>query len=607
MKFVFGLIIGVLIALGALFFLPNQNSAPEVKNTSVVKAQPKKEQPSLKEPLDILGALDKYIELNPQDSNAYLQKADYLAKTGRLKEALPFYDKALYYNPNNAQAYMNRGAVNYMLGDYENAKKDLSAAINLDASKGENFFNRALANYNLGSYPQAKTDFKQAALLFNKAADKKSFEQARQGYKASSAMAEQIRNSNLPNAPVKQGVPNLPRQQKTKTDIKTSSGEDLTAQYTSQLMTSLSNTENMLEKFKEARKRAGNEKGVMPDFESYAASMRAQAGEKFKQETAKKTFLDYKDEAYKKQAAGDIEGALKAIDKAIELNPKEADLYQQRAKLNMAAKDPNAAISDYKKALSLNPKDGDSLYNMALAKDMIGDKKGARQDMHQAEEVYKEQGNKEGLKQATEMENLWEGKQISSPRQDKDFVEGANAFNSGKYQEALKNWDNLIKKYPEEASAYYNRAITNARLNDISAAEKDYRQAIKLNPNMAEALDGLSGILVSQGKDAREYIDKSLEINPENASAYNMRALDNMNNKNNPKAALNDFDKALSYDDKNAMAYYYRGYLKASANNNIQAGMADLTLAQKYAEQQGNQQLAKAAAEYLQYLENSLK
>lgn len=595
MKFLLGLILGIALVLGVLFSLPKEKFPQEQQMQPIVK-QKQAGQPVFKGPLDITEALDKYIELNPQDSNAYLQKADYLAKNGRLKEALDFYDKALYYDGRNTQAYMNRGAVNYMLGNYESARRDLSAAINLDASKGETFFNRALANINLGFYGKAKEDFKQAAILFNKVADKKSFKQANQGYQAASGLLAQVKRNKSEGKKIK-GQTEKAKQN----DLKTSSNEALNKKYTSQLMTSLSNSSGMLEKFKEARQKAGSEAGVMPDFEAYAASMREQAGQKFKQETAKKTFLDYKDEAYKKQAAGDTKGALEAINKAIELNPKEADLYRQRAQLNMAAKEPQAAIADYTKALSLNSKDAGSLYNRALAKDMIGDKKGARQDMQQALGLYDEQGDKKGAQQAREMQNLWEGKQVSSPRQDKDFINGANAFNSGKYQEALNSWDNLIKKYPNEAAAYYNRAITNVRLQDTAAAEKDYRKAIELNPNMTEALDGLSGILVEKGKtdEAMQYIDKSLKINPENPNTYRTRGFANM--KDNPSQAQKDFAQALAYNPEDAVSYLYRGILNAG-NNNMQAGISDLQNAQKYAEKQNNQQVVQAAKAALEQL-----
>ena len=592
MKFIFCFILGVFITLGIFLFLPREKASSPEKEP-VAKQQ--EAQPVFKGPLNMAEALDKYIELNPKDSNAYLQKADYLAKNGKLKEALSFYDKALYYDGRNTQAYMNRGAVNYMLGNYEAARRDLSSAINLDASKGENFFNRALANINLASYGQAKDDFKQAATLFNKAADRKAFEKANQGYKEASNLLKQVKKN-------KTSAGKLERQenQKSKNKFNTVENEALKKEYTSQLMTNLSNPNGMIEKFKEVRKKAGSEAGIMPDFEAYAASMREQAGQKFKRETAQKTFLDYKDEAYKKQATGDIKGALEAINKALELNPKEADLYQQRAQINMAANEPKAAISDYTKALSLNPKNASNLYHRARAKEMIGDKKGAKQDMKQAEDLYRQQGDKKGEKQAREMQNLWEGKQVTSARQDPDFINGANAFNSGKYKEALKSWENLINKYPKEASAYYNMAITNVNLNDAKAAEKNYKKAIELNPNMVEALDGLSSILVGQNKteEALKYIDKSLKINPENSTAYSMRGFANMQ-QDNPNQALIDFGEVIARDPENAVAYYYKGILNIQTNNNWDAGLADMQTALIYAQKQNNQPL-------VQEIQNSL-
>jgi len=267
----------------------------------------------------------------------------------------------------------------------------------------------------------------------------------------------------------------------------------------------------------------------------------------------------------------------------------------------MAAKDPKTAIADYTKALSLNPKDASSLYDRALLKEMIGDKKGAKQDMQQAKELYQAQGNKEGVKQAQELQNLWEGKQVSSPRQDKDFIEGANAFNSGKYQEALSHWDNLIKKYPQEASAYYNSAITHAKLGHVELAEQRYKEAIKHNPNMTEALDGLSSTLIGQGKvqDALPYIEQSLKINPENPNAYRMRGFANM--KNSPNQALKDFSQAIAYDKEDATSYFYMGIINAQ-NNNVQAGISNLQYAITYARKQNNSQIVEAAQNILDQL-----
>ncbi len=593
MKIFFGIIIGFLLAIGViiLFFLSqNTNTLTQQQPKPVV--QQKQEKPALKGPMNILEAIDKYIEMNPHDSNAYLQKADYLAKHGKLKEALPFYDKALFYDGRNLQAYMNRGSVNYMLGNYEAAKRDLSVAINLDSSKGENFFNRGLANINTGAYAQAKADFKEAANLFNKSADKKSFEQAKQGYEASSALLAQAKNNNG-GVPLQKSASQNP--QRPNNTLQTSSNEALEQKYTSQLMSALSNTNSMIEKFKEARQKAGNEPGILPDFEAYAASMKEQTKQQFKQDFAEKTFLDYKGEAQKKQAAGDIEGALQAINKAIELNSKEPDLYYHRAKLNMANKDPNAAIADYTKALSYNPKDAGSLYERAIAEDMIGNKKAAKQDMQQALDFYNEQGNKEGAKRAQEMQNLWSGKEVSTP--DKDFRDAANAFNKGNYKEALKGWENLLKKDPNNASANYNMAITYAKLGDKDSAGKYFEQAIKLNPNMAEAHDGYSRVLLEQGKtqEAMQHIDKSLQINPENPSAYMTRGVVYLQN-NDPSNAITNLNKAISYDNENPVLYYYMG-LAQGMNNNPSAAMENMQKVTVLAK--NNPELAAAAQQYI--------
>ena len=111
MKFVIGAIIGVfvgiLIALG--IFLSLSKEEPAKQERTPVKTQ-EETAPVLKASLDMSEVLDRNIELNPNDSNAYLQKADYLAKKGKLQEALDYYNKAILLDKDNTQAYMNRGA-----------------------------------------------------------------------------------------------------------------------------------------------------------------------------------------------------------------------------------------------------------------------------------------------------------------------------------------------------------------------------------------------------------------------------------------------------------------------------------------------------------------
>ncbi|MEL0589997.1 MAG: tetratricopeptide repeat protein, partial [Planktothrix rubescens PR222] len=67
-------------------------------------------------------------------------------------------------------------------------------------------------------------------------------------------------------------------------------------------------------------------------------------------------------------------------------------------------KDYQGAISDYDKALRIDPNDADAYNNRGVALYMVGDKRKARGDWETAAQLYRQQGNEDGYKNA--MDNL---------------------------------------------------------------------------------------------------------------------------------------------------------------------------------------------------------
>jgi adenylate cyclase len=79
----------------------------------------------------ILGQAHRALALDPNNSNAYYAKADYLAMSGRPTEALGVADAGLAVNPNNVPLYVPRIAAENSLGRFEQAKADAEWAMRL--------------------------------------------------------------------------------------------------------------------------------------------------------------------------------------------------------------------------------------------------------------------------------------------------------------------------------------------------------------------------------------------------------------------------------------------------------------------------------------------
>lgn len=67
------------------------------------------------------------------------------------------------------------------------------------------------------------------------------------------------------------------------------------------------------------------------------------------------------------------------------------------------------------------------------------------------------------------------------------FDRGLEKQNSGDYQGAIADYDQAIKLNPDDADAYNNRGLARSALGNKQGAIADYDQAIKLNPDYAPA------------------------------------------------------------------------------------------------------------------------
>ena len=65
---------------------------------------------------------------------------------------------------------------------------------------------------------------------------------------------------------------------------------------------------------------------------------------------------------------------------------------------------------------------------------------------------------------------------------------GNAAFKKGRYDEAVRQYTNAIKKEPKTSVLYSNRAMAQLKLGDFKAAEEDCTLALALDPRNVKAL-----------------------------------------------------------------------------------------------------------------------
>jgi tetratricopeptide (TPR) repeat protein len=161
---------------------------------------------------------------------------------------------------------------------------------------------------------------------------------------------------------------------------------------------------------------------------------------------------------------GQMQEALKDYGESIRLNPSDPDVFYNRGVVEQSLGQIDAAIADYDAAIRLKPAFPQAFNNRGV--------------MHRLKKEYEA-----ALKDFDQTLRL-------DPRH-------AGAYNNrctlraitGQLKEAVADCDQSLK-LRASADALASRGLANLKLGQVDAAIRDYDAALKLAPNMPEALFG---------------------------------------------------------------------------------------------------------------------
>ena len=134
------------------------------------------------------------------------------------------------------------------------------------------------------------------------------------------------------------------------------------------------------------------------------------------------------------------------------------------------------------------------------------------------------------------------------------------AHQRGEYEEAILNYNEVIGRTPNDATAYYNRGTANYHLGQHEAAINDFDQTIQVNPNHAGAHNnrGLANNNLGEYETAIADFSEAIRLEPGNERYYCHRGLAN-NNLGEYETAIADFSEAIRLNPDSAHLYYNRG------------------------------------------------
>ena len=327
--------------------------------------------------------------------------------------------------------------------------------------------------------------------------------------------------------------------------------------------------------------------------------------------------------------AGRFAEAIEAYTHSLTLQPDLTDAWLFRAWTQIRTEDYEGAIESYTQAITLLPKDHHDLSsaysNRALARMRIGDLKGALPDLDAAlklESTPLGHSNRGLVRRDTgdlvgALEDF--ARALDLDPQDDAGAQRARAelyLRTGRFPDAIEDMSEVLKRRPQDASAWVLRGRIQAASGNLSLAQADFEQALVKDPDHVEALVN-RGRIRSMQRDspgAQADFDAALRLAPGNPTVLNARGShhamfgrfveserefdalvqaspqdpDAWFRRGNVrtrlgdyKGARQDFDHAISLDPRNGLALGNRGALKAEEGD-TEGARADLEEALRY-------------------------
>ena len=173
----------------------------------------------------------------------------------------------------------------------------------------------------------------------------------------------------------------------------------------------------------------------------------------------------------------------------------------------------------------------------------------------------------------------------AAPPSSPDTARGMKALEDGDLKTARGAFEAALQKNPKDADAQYYLAVTLDKSDDKAGAEKGYRDALKLKPDMDEAAINLAAILIEAQKwdEAIALLRPAVGRHGTDSGLHQNLALA-LAGKGDAPGAIAEFDAAVKLTPTDAMLLYTYGHTLAVLKQS-DAAVAKLKLARDAANQ----------------------
>ena len=274
---------------------------------------------------------------------------------------------------------------------------------------------------------------------------------------------------------------------------------------------------------------------------------------------------------------GQLDMAIEAYSSAINLNPLNARVYNNRGIVYGRKGEIDNAIEDFSKAIQLKPDYATPYYGRGIVHANIGDFDNAIRDYTEAikykadfANLYHDRGIAYAKK--SDFDNAI-GDHTEAIKYKADFVEayferGSVYYKKGDFDNAIGNYTEAIKHKTDFAEAYNNRGNAYIDKGEVGNAIRDFTKAMKLKLDIAEVYHnrGRAYTVKSDSDNAIKDFTKAIQLKPDYAEAYSVRGV-NYAEKGEFEKSIKDYNKAIELNPEFAGAYNNRAMVYETKND----------------------------------------
>jgi len=234
--------------------------------------------------------------------------------------------------------------------------------------------------------------------------------------------------------------------------------------------------------------------------------------------------------AYK---AKKFDEAIALYDQAIEANPYDMIYHNNKAAVYVEMEQYDKAIDTCKSVLERRyeingvNKEGATFEKVAKVMVRLGGIYTKLKRFPEAKEMYdraltedNNRNTRNALREMKDIQEKWEKEQYMDPAKANEHREAGNThFKNQQWAEAKKEYDEAIKRNPDDAKVYSNRAAALTKLLAYPDALRDLDHCLKLDPKFVKAYSrkGTIHFFTKEYNKALEDYALGLAIDPENA------------------------------------------------------------------------------------------